>query len=123
MGGFLEKGSHVLCDAWGVTFDKLNDAERLIEVMERGATKSGAEVLHTYAHKFDPNGVTVQITLSESHFTIHTYPERGFAGIDCYTCGEHCNPEVAVEFLLNYLVPIQVQRKTVGRGDRERGLE
>lgn len=54
--------------------------------------------------------------LSESHLSIHTYPEKGFAAIDCYTCGETVDPQVAVDHLVAVLKPSKTYAKKLVRG-------
>jgi S-adenosylmethionine decarboxylase len=49
--------------------------------------------------KFTPQGVTGVLVLSESHLSIHTYPEEGFAAVDCYTCGHTVDPEIACDHI------------------------
>jgi S-adenosylmethionine decarboxylase len=61
--------------------------------------------------------------LSESHLSIHTYPERGFAAIDCYTCGQTVDPQVAIDHLVAVLQPTQTYAKKLIRGVGEMTVE
>lgn len=54
--------------------------------------------------------------LSESHLSIHTYPEKNFAAIDCYTCGTTVEPQMAIDYIVNILKPEQIQIKKLIRG-------
>ncbi|MDR6225749.1 adenosylmethionine decarboxylase [Desmospora profundinema] len=110
-------GRHVAMDAWGVDFDLLNDASWLEKHMKAAAEKSGATVLSSQAQAFDPQGATVLVLLSESHISIHTYPEKGFAALDCYTCGYEVDPMVAIQHMLDVLKPTQAFPKVMHRGD------
>ncbi|SFS31112.1 adenosylmethionine decarboxylase [Marininema halotolerans] len=110
-------GRHVAMDAWGVDFDLLNDASTLEKHMKDAAEKSGATVLSSQAKAFDPQGATVLVLLSESHISIHTYPEKGFAALDCYTCGYDVDPMVAIQHMLDILKPTQAFEKVMRRGD------
>ena len=56
------------------------------------------------------------VMLSESHLSIHTYPERGFAAIDCYTCGETVDPQLAIDYLINVLKPEKVYAQEIDSG-------
>ncbi len=109
-------GRHVAVDTWGVDFDKLNDAEWLQSHMIEAAEASGATVLSVQAKQFDPQGATVLVLLSESHLSIHTYPEKGFAAIDCYTCGETVDPQLAIDYLVDVLRPERTYGKKLVRG-------
>lgn len=109
-------GRHVAVDAWGVDFKLLNNAEWLQTHMVEAAEVSGATVLSVQAKKFDPQGATVLVLLSESHLSIHTYPEKGFAAIDCYTCGETVDPQTAIDYMISVLSPEKVYAKKLIRG-------
>ncbi len=110
-------GRHVAMDAWGVKFEHLNDVDSLKEHMIQAAKACGATILSTQAQKFDPQGVTVLVMLSESHLSIHTYPEKGFAALDCYTCGYTVDPMVAIQYMLDVLKPTRTDSKVLKRGD------
>lgn len=109
-------GRHVAVDTWGVDFNVLNNAELLQHYMVEAAEACGATVLSVQSKQFEPQGATVLVLLSESHLSIHTYPERGFAALDCYTCGETVDPEVAIEYLLNVLKPTKAYARKLIRG-------
>lgn len=109
-------GRHVAIDTWGVDFDLLNNAEWLQQQMVEAAEACGATVLSVQAKQFDPQGATVLVLLSESHLSIHTYPERNFAAIDCYTCGDTVDPQVAIEYLVQVLKPEKTYAKKLIRG-------
>jgi S-adenosylmethionine decarboxylase len=112
-------GQHVMMDAWGIDFDVLNDIDFLKEHMKKAAEIIGATILTTEGWKFEPAGVTVVVILSESHLSIHTYPEKGFAALDGYTCGERIDPEPGMEYLLSVLTPAISYSQKVIRGTGE----
>ncbi|MFD2670513.1 adenosylmethionine decarboxylase [Marinicrinis sediminis] len=116
-------GRHVAVDTWGVQFEKLNDAEWLEAQMVEAAEASGATVLSVQGKQFEPQGATVLVLLSESHLSIHTYPEKGFAAIDCYTCGETVDPQIAIDSLIAVLQPDRVYAKKLVRGLGELTVE
>ncbi|WP_027414997.1 adenosylmethionine decarboxylase [Aneurinibacillus terranovensis] len=109
-------GRHVAIDTWGVDFEKLNNAEFLQQHMVEAAEACGATVLSVQSKQFEPQGATVLVLLSESHISIHTYPEKGFAALDCYTCGETVDPEAAIEYMVNVLQPKTVYARKMIRG-------
>ncbi|MDQ0061265.1 adenosylmethionine decarboxylase [Paenibacillus harenae] len=116
-------GRHVAVDTWGVDFDLLNSAEFLQNHMVEAAEACGATVLSVQAKQFDPQGATVLVLLSESHLSIHTYPERGFAALDCYTCGETVDPQLAIDYMLAVLKPKSAYAKKLVRGMGELQVE
>lgn len=116
-------GRHVAVDTWGVDFDLLNNEEFLQAQMVDAAEACGATVLSVQSKQFEPQGATVLVLLSESHLSIHTYPERGFAAIDCYTCGETVDPQLAIDYLVSVLKPEKTYAKKLVRGLGELKVE
>lgn len=116
-------GRHVVVDAWGVDFEKLNNAEWLQSHMVEAADACGATVLSVQSKQFEPQGATVLVLLSESHLSIHTYPEKGFAAIDCYTCGETVDPQLAIDYMVSILKPERTHAKKIVRGIGELQVE
>ncbi|MWV46743.1 adenosylmethionine decarboxylase [Paenibacillus sp. HJL G12] len=116
-------GRHVAVDTWGVDFEMLNDAEFLQAQMVEAAEACGATVMSVQSKQFEPQGATVLVLLSESHLSIHTYPERGFAAIDCYTCGETVDPQLAIDYLVSVLKPEKTYAKKLVRGLGELKVE
>lgn len=93
---FVEKdgvkfaGTHLLVDLWGAF--NLDDLEITEQALRDAALAAGATILHVHLHHFTPNGgISGVIVLAESHISIHTWPERQFAAIDLFMCGD-CNP-------------------------------
>jgi S-adenosylmethionine decarboxylase len=80
----------------------LDDERYLVELLENAAEASGATVLETISKKFAPQGVTVVSLLSESHISIHTWPEEGRAAVDVYTCG-NSNPKIGCDIIIHQL--------------------
>lgn len=113
---FSTFGRHVAVDAWGIDFDTLNNPKFLENLMVQAAEKCGATVLSTQSKQFEPQGATVLVLLSESHISIHTYPEKGFAALDCYTCGEKVDPQIAIDFMISVLKPKVAYPKVLKRG-------
>ncbi|MCM3785815.1 adenosylmethionine decarboxylase [Neobacillus mesonae] len=116
-------GRHVAVDTWGVDFDLLNNEEYLQAQLVEAAEACGATVLSVQSRQFEPQGATVLVLLSESHLSIHTYPERGFAAIDCYTCGETVDPQLAIDYLVSVLKPTKTYAKKLVRGVGEMEVE
>ena len=72
----------------------------MLEVNSRSA-KSGPLLISSLTNRFEPQGVTGLALLAESHISIHTWPESGYAAIDVFTCGDHTMPEKACQFLVH----------------------
>lgn len=95
-------GRHVISELWGCNFEKLNDVNQIELIFVEAALKSGAEVREVAFHKFAPQGVSGVVIISESHLTIHSFPEHGYASIDVYTCGD-LDPNIAANYIAEAL--------------------
>jgi S-adenosylmethionine decarboxylase len=95
-------GRHVISELSGCDFEKLNDLNFIEQTFVEAALKSGAEIREVAFHKFAPQGVSGVVIISESHLTIHSFPEHGYASIDVYTCGD-LNPNVAADYIADAL--------------------
>ncbi|MEK3954237.1 MAG: adenosylmethionine decarboxylase [Psychrobacillus psychrotolerans] len=95
-------GRHIIAELWECDFDKLNDMQFIEQTFVDAALKSGAEVREVAFHKFAPQGVSGVVIISESHLTIHSFPEHGYASIDVYTCGD-LDPSIAANYIADAL--------------------
>ena len=95
-------GKHYLLNLYGCPFDRLDNSLFLIELLENAAAASGATVCETIFKQFEPQGVTVLSLLSESHISIHTWPEKGEAAVDIFTCGD-CNPKIGCDIIIHQI--------------------
>lgn len=108
-------GRHLLVEYHGCDSVVLNDKLRLERVMRAGAEAAGATVLGTIFRTFEPQGVSGVVVVEESHFSIHTWPEHGYAAADFYTCGD-CRPEDAHDVLKEELRAGESEIMILGRG-------
>ena len=81
-------GRHVIVDVWGVNNEYLDNENYILNVLEMCARSTGATILHSWSHKFEPQGVTALVGLAESHASIHTHPELQYYSADIFTCGD-----------------------------------
>ena len=101
-------GRHFLASYYGCDEQALRDIHKLPEVMKEGVAASGATLLDASLYIFPPDGMTMVLLLSESHASIHTYPEHGSCFVDFFTCGTSCSAEKFDEVLRDYLKPKKV---------------
>lgn len=109
-------GRHILCESYGCAPEVLNDRKGVEQIMVDAALKTGAEVREVAFHKFSPQGVSGVVIISESHLTIHTWPELGYASIDVYTCGDHVDPWAAINYMNEAFGATSVDAKEYERG-------
>ena len=95
----MSNGRHLILDLYDCDPGILNDYEELQRLLEASLIMAKANVLRVIGEKFQPQGVTLLALLSESHASIHTWPEIGYCAIDLYTCGDVTETHRAAEFL------------------------
>lgn len=93
-------GRHILLDVWGVDAETLNDLETIQEAMLGAAAAAGATVVDSTFHRFPVQGLSGVVVLAESHISVHTFPEHGYAAFDIFTCGTRVDPERACDHLV-----------------------
>lgn len=108
-------GTHLIADFHGATH--LTDGPAMFAAMKRAAELAGAVVVGERHHNFgDGQGVTGVVLLAESHISIHTWPENGFAALDIFMCGDRVKPDLALQYLQTYFSPAHVNITSLSRG-------
>lgn len=110
-------GKHCILELYGCPGDLLDDLDRVREALAEAAREAKSTILGINAHRFEPQGVTALGLLAESHISVHTWPELGYAAADVFTCGEHCIPERACEVLARLLEAERADMHRLVRGD------
>ena len=112
-------GVHFLLDVAGAPFATLDDPVLVETLLVDAVKQMGAKVLGIHIHRLSPQGVSGVVVISESHLTIHTWPERGEAAVDLFTCGDAARARVAVDALAKALgaARSKVEERVRGVGD------
>lgn len=110
-GGRHLIASYIDCDP-----DRLRSIRDLDRAMREAVTASGATVVKDSRHTFPGGGITNVYLLSESHASIHTYPEHNSCFVDIFTCGYVCDPTKFDEVLMEYFKPKTSSRRLTNRG-------
>ncbi|MDW7710901.1 MAG: adenosylmethionine decarboxylase [Deferrisomatales bacterium] len=108
-------GRHLLVEYRDCDRDTLDDLDGIEDAMRQAAVQADATVVASVFHPFSPQGVTGVVVVEESHLSIHTWPEHGYAAVDFYTCGD-CEPQRAHDFLRDYLGARRTEVLHVDRG-------
>lgn len=123
----IHVGRHCILELYGCSAELLNDEQGLIAALRSSAEGAGATWMGQVSHKFQPQGVTALGLLSESHISIHTWPEVGYAAVDVFTCGDAADPRVACDLLIKALKPeghsLRTLNRAAGRPDAQVGRE
>lgn len=109
-------GRHILVEYYNCDEDILKDHKVIEDMMIAAAEKANATVVQSVFHLFNPWGVSGAVVIQESHLTIHTWPEFGYAAVDLFTCGDSVNPWVAFDYLNQELKAERSESMEVTRG-------
>ena len=93
-------GVHLLLELRQCNPALLNDIDHIRKAMVEAAESVGAHVVGESFHRFNPQGVTGILAIAESHISIHTWPEYGYAAADIFTCGSSFHPQVVADILI-----------------------
>jgi S-adenosylmethionine decarboxylase len=109
-------GRHILAEYFHCNKDILNDPIHIEKLMIAAAKEANATILSVSVRTFEPFGVSAVVIIAESHLSIHTWPEYGYAAIDFFTCGDEADPWKAHLFLTKELESKKTTEKEVLRG-------
>ena len=109
-------GTHCILEMCSCDSGLLNDEAFVRGAIERASEEGLSTLLKLESHRFDPHGVTAFGILAESHISIHTWPESGYAAVDVFTCGETAKPQQACEFLVRLFGSGAYSLREVARG-------
>ncbi len=96
-------GRQILIELYQCDPAVLNSEWQIREILVEATRRSGATIVSDTFHTFNPHGVSGVVVIAESHISIHTWPEYGYAAVDVFTCGEHIDPWVIAEYLQQQL--------------------
>ena len=99
---------HILFTLKGCPFELLDDESNIKLLLYNATKEAKSTLLNLATHKFEPQGVTGVAMLAESHISIHTWPEKGTAVCDVFTCGDSAEPEKAVEYMQEQLKATEI---------------
>ncbi len=85
-------GKHLLLELRDCNREVLDDLSFLQNTLVSTAQEAGATVVGKHFHRFAPQGVSGAVLIAESHLSLHTWPEYGYAAVDIFTCGENIDP-------------------------------
>ena len=104
--GLSYAGSHLIIDLWEA--EGLADRERIETALIDAVTAAGATLLHIHLHTFEEGGgISGVAVLAESHISVHTWPEKGYAAFDVFMCGD-AQPRKALDVFKRAFAPGRV---------------
>lgn len=103
---YESSGKHMICDFKGIKNEEvLNSVEKLNTVLKQICIDNEFQILNEMQYKFEPIGCSILFLLSESHLSIHTFPEKNHMSFDIYTCRQYKDNTVYNE-IYQYLINI-----------------
>lgn len=109
------RGKHLIVEFWGCDSNLLNNKDYLESQLRKAAESANTTIVEIFLHQFTPTGVSGVVVIQESHLSIHTWPESGYAAVDFYTCGEG-DPWKAFSVLKESLSSIKTEVIVIDRG-------
>ena len=106
-------GVHLIIDLHGAK--GLDDIDLVEATLRRCVEAARATLLHMHVHHFQPNGVSGVAVLAESHISIHTWPDRGYAALDVFMCGK-ASPDACIPVLREAFRAGRVEVNEILRG-------
>jgi len=109
-------GTHLLLELKDCNPQLLDNLDYIRDSLVKTAEDIGAHIVGESFHQFSPQGVTGILSIAESHISIHTWPEHGYAAADIFTCGSSDMPSRAAELLIKLLESKDSEIRQVDRG-------
>ena len=107
-------GTHILLNICGSDPALLDSMDEFVTFSEGVLYDHGCHLINYQKHKFQPQGFTAIFMLAESHLSIHTWPEKGVAACDIFTCGI-VNTEAIAQELVRWFSPLEYSLRKVSR--------
>ncbi len=109
-------GRHMLLELFDCPADNLNDTDFIEKALLGICDEIGATTVTSHFHHFAPLGVSGVVIIAESHLTIHTWPEHGYAAVDLFTCDATIDYDLAERLLVKRFRAGRHERRTLARG-------
>ncbi len=107
---------HTLLEYWDCDPDRLKHARTVKKLLCHAVKEGGGTIVKAVFHNFSPYGVSGVIVITESHVTIHTWPEHGYAAVDIFSCSKKLNHAAICIELKRGLSAKKMSRKSFRRG-------
>jgi len=109
-------GRHILAEYAQCDTRVLNDMQRVETIMNEAARQAGATIVESVFHQYNPFGLSGVVVIAESHMSIHTWPEYGYASVDFFTCGDRVDPWKACSYVKDMLGCTEMHTREIARG-------
>ena len=111
----MSVGKHLLGNLYGCSAELLERVDIVKHIMYATVKKAGFKPVGDVFHQYEPFGVTGVILISNSHFSIHTWPEHNFLAVDIFSCSKDTDVEAGFEILCELFEPERVEKQVIDR--------
>ncbi len=118
VGEMLTIGKHIIVELSNCDANIINDLVEVKKILIKASLLANAEIKELAFHRFSPQGVSGVVVIAESHISVHTWPEYGYAALDIYTCGDKTEPLKACNYIAETF-----KAENIFATEIERGLE
>ncbi len=109
-------GRHLLLELYDCSSEVLTNLESVRTAMVEAARRAEATIIDVVFHEFNPFGISGVVVISESHLSIHTWPEHRYAAVDIFSCGDTLKPAEAANYLVEQFRASRASCVEVKRG-------
>jgi S-adenosylmethionine decarboxylase len=110
-------GNHLIVELYDCPGEVINDARTVEKALIEAVRVSGAKIVQSVVHEFNPHGISGVVVIEESHFSVHTWPEYGYCALDIFTCGDEIDYYSALQYLKK-----EFEAKNLSVTEMKRGL-
>lgn len=111
-------GVHYIIDFYNCNSTCLSSISKINHIMYEACKIGKLHIVKNCFHQFHPYGVSGVVVLKESHFTVHTWPEHGYAAVDLFLCDMNVNVNDIIEFLCQSFKTIKYDVVKLERGTK-----
>lgn len=111
-------GKHLIAELIDCDREALDNVELVEKALLEAAKATNSRIITHYVHRFKPQGVSGYVLIAESHISLHTWPEYGYAAVDVFTCGNYTDPWAGLETLRKELKAKHFYVMNIERGVR-----
>jgi len=109
-------GNHLIVELYDCDVTIINDRQRVEQTLVKAVEISGANLVKSVVHEFNPHGISGVVVIEESHFSVHTWPEYGYCALDIFTCGKDINHHAALQYIRDAFCAKHISVSDIKRG-------
>jgi len=109
-------GNHLIIEMYDCDPVIINNRKKVEQALIKAVEISGATIVQSVIHEFNPHGISGVVVIEESHFSVHTWPEYGYCALDIFTCGSEIDHYSALQYLKDTFKATNISVNDIKRG-------